>query len=36
MDCACSMGIGSDLQEDESFQALGVELLSISPDPIDF
>ncbi len=25
-----------DLQEDEKFQALGVELLSISPDPIDF
>ncbi len=25
-----------DLQEDKSFQALGVELLSISPDPIDF
>lgn len=25
-----------DLQEDETFRRLGVELLSISPDPIDF
>jgi peroxiredoxin len=25
-----------DLQKDENFRALGVELLSISPDPIDF
>ncbi len=25
-----------DLQEDEDFRSLGIELLSISPDPIDF
>ncbi len=25
-----------DLQEDEKFSSLGVELLSISPDPLDF